>query len=342
MGTVIINTSSGKSVIVMLNGSQKEFLHHLIDSGSLKFGSFQFKSGRISPDYVSIRQAVSTGRGAALTARALLGILPEDTDYVHGPAYAGIPIAAIIASESDMAGRNLRFGFDLKEETEPKLGVAPRPGEMIYAESGELDGASLNSFASGNLGRAAGADFIFGRPYGGIPFAAVLAKRLFDAQGKSVRWGYSRHEQKKYGAPSESVIVGDMRGGDRTLLVDCQSVLTINGIFGRPKEGDRVTLADDVLTSGGTKIGNLEKLSKAGIKVSSIVVAVDREETSDDDDGVPAAEWMESLGVKVFSVLKLTEVYDYLKDREINGRMIVTPEIYRSFEEYSGKYRSRP
>lgn len=325
----------------MLNGNQKEFLYHLIESGSLKFGSFQFKSGRISPDYVSIRQAVSTGQGAALTARALFGILPEDTDYVHGPAYAGIPIAAIIASESHRSGKNVRFGFDLKEETEPKLGVAPKLGELLYAESGDLDGASLNSFASGNLGRADGADFIFGRPYGGIPFAAALAKSLFDAQGKSVRWGYSRHERKTYGAPSESVIVGDMRKGDRTLLVDCQFLLTINGIFGRPKEDDRATLADDVLTSGGTKVGNMEKLSKAGIKVSSIVVAVDREETSDDEEGVPAAELMESLGAKVLSVLKLTEVYDYLKDREINGRVIVTPEIYRSFEEYSEKYRSR-
>lgn len=325
----------------MLNWSQKEFLHHLIDSGSLKFGSFRFKSGRISPDYVSIRQATSTGLGASMTAKALLGILPEDVDYLHGPAYAGIPIAAIIASESALTGRNLRFGFDMKEETAPKLGVAPRPGETLYAESGgELDGASLNSLASGNIGRAVGVDFIFGRPYGGIPFAAVFAKALFDARGVNVRWGYSRREQKTYGAPSESVIVGDLREGDRTLFVDCESLPSINGIFGNPKMGDTVALVDDVLTSGGTKVGNMEKLSKAGIKVSKMVVAVDREETN--DDGVPAAEWMESLGAKVFSVLKLTEVYDYLKDREMNGKVLVTPEIYRSFEEYSEKYRSRP
>ncbi len=324
----------------MLNGSQKEFLHHLIDSGSLKFGSFRFKSGRISPDYVSIRQAASTGLGASMTAKALLGILPEDVDYLHGPAYAGIPIAAIIASESALSGKNLRFGFDMKEETAPKLGVTPRSGETLYAESGNLDGASLNSFASGNLGRASGADFIFGRPYGGIPFAAVFAKTLFEAQGMNVRWGYSRREQKEYGAPSESVIVGDLREGDRTLLVDCGSLPSINGIFGNPKHDDAVALVDDVLTSGGTKVGNMKKLLKEGIKVSKIVVAVDREETS--EEGLPAAEWLESLGINVFSVLKLTEVYEYLKDREINGKgVIVTPEIYGSFEEYSEKYRSK-
>ncbi len=325
----------------MLNGSQKEFLHHLIDSGSLKFGSFRFKSGRISPDYVSIRQAASTGLGASMTAKALLGILPEDADYLHGPAYAGIPIAAIIASESHLSGKNIRFGFDMKEEPAPKLGVAPKLGETLYVESGGgLDGASLNSFASRNIERTGGVDFIFGRPYGGIPFAAVFAKALFDAQGMNVRWGYSRLEQKTYGAPSESVIVGDMREGDRTLLVDCESLPSINGIFGNPRHDDTVALVDDVLTSGGTKAENMKKLLKEGIKVSKIVVAVDREETN--DEGLPAAEWLDGLGIDVRSVLKLTEVYDYLKDREINGRVLVTPEIYRSFEEYSGKYRSRP
>lgn len=322
-----------------MDGSQKEFLHHLISSGALKFGSFRFRSGRISPDYVSMRQAASTGLGASMTAKALLTILPEDASYLHGPAYAGIPMAAIIASESALSGKNLRFGFDMKEETAPKPGVASKSGEMLYAEGAELDGASLNSFASGNVERAGAVDFIFGRPYCGIPFAAVLAKRLFESEWRNVRWGYPRLEQKTYGAPSESLIVGDLREGDRTLLVNCGSLFPVNAIFGSPAREDAVALVDDVLTSGGTKVENMKKLLKEGIRVSKMVVAVDREEMS--DDGIPAAEWMEGLGVNVFSVLKLTEVYDYLKDREINGRVLVTPEIYGSFEEYSEKYRSR-
>lgn len=323
-----------------MDGSQKEFLHHLIDSGSLKFGSFRFKSGRISPDYVSIRQAVSTGLGASMTAKALLGILPEDTSYLHGPAYAGIPLAAIIASESGLSGRNLRFGFDSKEEGVGKLGAGQKRGETLEADChGKCDGAALNSFASENIGRLEGFDFFFGRPYGGIPFVAVLAKRLFEETGRSARWGYSRLEQKTYGAPSESVIVGDMRAGDRSLIVNCESLSSINGIFGNPGKGDAVALVDDVLTSGGTKVVNMKKLLKEGIKVSKIAVAVDREETG--EEGLPAAEWLAGLGIEVRSVLKLTEVYDYLKDREMNGRVLVTPEIYRNFEEYSERYRSR-
>lgn len=321
-----------------MDGNQKEFLHHLIDSGSLKFGSFRFKSGRISSDYVSIRQATSTGLGASVTSKALLGILPEDTTYVHGPAYAGIPLAAIVASESALSGRNVRFGFDSKEEGVGKIGVGPKSGETLEADCGKCDGAALNSFASANIGRPEGFDFVFGKPYGGIPFASVLAKRLYETVGKSLRWGYSRLERKGYGAPSESVIVGDMREGDRTLLVNCESLSSINGIFGRPQKGDAVALVDDVLTSGGTKIENMKKLLRAGIRVSKIVVAVDREETG--EEGLPAAEWLEGLGMEVRPVLKLTEVYDYLKDREIGGRVLVTPEIYGSFEEYSAKYRS--
>jgi orotate phosphoribosyltransferase len=91
-----------------------------VESKALEFGTFKLKSGRMSPYFINMGRALSTGEFAARTAQSYveeISALDCDFDYLHGPAYKGIPLAALVASYL-YTTRNLnkRWGYDRKQE----------------------------------------------------------------------------------------------------------------------------------------------------------------------------------------------------------------------------------
>jgi orotate phosphoribosyltransferase len=99
---------------------QEDFAAHLVKSGALRFETVKLMSGRLSPYYVSLRKAVSDGSKASSTAKAyakkIVDIGFHDVDYIHGPAYAGIPLACLTAMQLwKTTGWNLRWGYNRKE-----------------------------------------------------------------------------------------------------------------------------------------------------------------------------------------------------------------------------------
>ncbi len=97
---------------------QKEFLKFALDVGVLRFGEFTLKSGRISPYFFN---AGLFNSGAALArlgryyAQAIMdsGI---EFDVLYGPAYKGIPLAAVTAAALyDQHGKDVAYAFNRKE-----------------------------------------------------------------------------------------------------------------------------------------------------------------------------------------------------------------------------------
>jgi orotate phosphoribosyltransferase len=97
---------------------QREFLDFALKSQVLRFGEFTLKSGRKSPYFFN---AGLFNRGAALArlgryyAQAIVdsGI---DFDLLFGPAYKGIPLAAVTAAAlAEHHGRDLPYAFNRKE-----------------------------------------------------------------------------------------------------------------------------------------------------------------------------------------------------------------------------------
>ena len=96
-----------------------KFMQHLIRSGAIKFGRFKLKSGKISSYFINIADAMKTGDDANFVADVFVRFIIDldlDFDYIHGVAYKGIPIAALIASKLCERGMNMRWGYDRKEE----------------------------------------------------------------------------------------------------------------------------------------------------------------------------------------------------------------------------------
>lgn len=97
---------------------QREFLEFSLDLGVLRFGEFTLKSGRISPYFFN---AGLFNSGAAL---ARLGRFYAQTivdsgiefDVLYGPAYKGIPLAAVTAAALyDQHDIDVPYAFNRKE-----------------------------------------------------------------------------------------------------------------------------------------------------------------------------------------------------------------------------------
>lgn len=219
---------------------KEKLIKVLVESRALEFGSFKLKSGRMSPYFINMARALSTGEFSTRTAQAYVEeihqTLQHDFDYIHGPAYKGIPLAALVSAH------------------------------------------------------------------------------LYDRYDVNKRWGYDRKEIKAYGDLTEKVIVGDLRDNDTVLMID------------------------DVITTGGTKIENWEKLTafKENLTCMGILIAVDREEK--EESGEPVTQYLKEKGFTLFSIVKITEVFSFLYENPVKGRVYVDEKIQKAFDTYFAEY----
>jgi len=116
---------------------QQQFLDFCIQRGVLKFGEFTLKSGRISP-YFFNAGLLNTGQDMdALGDFYAQAIIHSELEFdvLFGPAYKGIPLAAItVSSLYRKFNLNKPYAFDRKEKKDHGEG-----GQIVGAEiSGDI------------------------------------------------------------------------------------------------------------------------------------------------------------------------------------------------------------
>ena len=141
-------------------------------------------------------------------------------------------------------------------------------------------------------------DYVFGPSYKGISLATLTCEGLNELYGMDKRYMYDRKEEKDYGDLSaDKVIVGA-------------------GYF---KQGQRILIVDDTITTGTTKVESIEKLKLLGNhEVVGFIIAVDRQEKMGDTENIEengAVQYLEEeLGLKVFSIQNIQKIYGLIKD----------------------------
>ncbi|GAB2723816.1 orotate phosphoribosyltransferase [Halomonas garicola] len=112
---------------------QRDFIRFAIEQGVLKFGEFTLKSGRVSP-YFFNAGLFQTGGALSRLGRFYARAMVESglaADVLFGPAYKGIPLAAVTAAAlADHHDRDMPYAFNRKEA-------------KAHGEGGSIVGASL-------------------------------------------------------------------------------------------------------------------------------------------------------------------------------------------------------
>lgn len=110
----------------------------------------------------------------------------------------------------------------------------------------------------------------------GLPYAAIPIATAISLQGGHPLI-YPRKEVKTYGTKAE--IEGEYHADETALVID------------------------DLATTGGSKFEAIEKLTSAGLKVTDVVVLIDRQSG--------AKEALEAAGFRLHAVLTITQLLDY-------------------------------
>ncbi|WP_447927490.1 MULTISPECIES: orotate phosphoribosyltransferase [unclassified Vreelandella] len=112
---------------------QRDFIAFAIEQGVLKFGEFTLKSGRVSP-YFFNAGLFQTGRALAKLGRFYAQAIMDsdlEADVLFGPAYKGIPLAAVTAAAlADHHDQDMPYAFNRKEA-------------KAHGEGGNIVGAPL-------------------------------------------------------------------------------------------------------------------------------------------------------------------------------------------------------
>ena len=175
--------------------------------------------------------------------------------------------------------------------------------------------AKLGRFYAKAIEAKFGLDFdvLFGPAYKGIPLTVAATMAIGEETGKAIRYTSNRKEVKDH--------------GDKGILL------------GSPiKDGDRVVIIEDV-TTAGTSIRETVPILKAqgDVDILGLVVSVDRMERG---TGTKSAlkEIEETFGLKTTAIVTMAEVIECLKDKERDGKKVLTDELLAAIDAYYKQY----
>ena len=150
---------------------------------------------------------------------------------------------------------------------------------------------------------------LVGHAYKGIPLAVTTAVALWNNHGKDLNYCFDRKEVKDHG-----------EGG---LFVGKQL-----------KDGEKVILVEDVMTSGKALREMLPKLEAAAkVNVTGMVISVDRQEKALNSDLSAVQEAYKEFGIKVSSIVTMEDIISAIEEGIIEGR-----QYLEKMKEYRAVY----
>lgn len=198
----------------------------------------------------------------------------------------------------------IRFGdFTLKSGRKSPYFI--NAGQL---RSGDAIARTGKAYAARIDGAGLGCDLVFGPSYKGIPLAVATAVGLAE-RGRDAGYVFDRKEVKDHG--EGGVFVG-----------------------AKPKDGMKVVLVDDVITSGKSVREAVELVRGAAeVEITGVIVAVDRQERGKGQK-TTLAELDEELGVRVHPIVTIRELVSFLHENEVGGRRVVDDDRHNAVAAY--------
>ena len=167
-----------------------------------------------------------------------------------------------------------------------------------------------------HLEEAGGADVLFGPAYKGIPLVVTAAASLYRNYKEDYPYCFNRKEKKDHG-----------EGG--------------NMVGAKIEAGQRIAIVEDVVTAG-TAVRESIALFKdiAPVKINALFVSVDRMERGTGEKSA-LDELREEHGIKVFPIVTVRQIIDYLHNRPVDGQVYIDDAMKARMEEYLATYGAK-
>lgn len=185
-----------------------------------------------------------------------------------------------------------------------------------YKTGGQI--AALGRFYAALIHETCGDRFdaMFGPAYKGIPLATAAAAALATEYGVDKPYFFNRKEAKDHG-----------EGG------------TMVGY--KPQDGDDVAIVEDVVTAGTAVRESIELFKHvADVNMKALFVSVDRMERGTRDCST-LDELRQDYGIKVFPIVTVREVIDFLHNRPVDGKVYIDDDMKAKMEAYLEQYGAK-
>jgi len=172
--------------------------------------------------------------------------------------------------------------------------------------------AALGRLYAGMVKRTLGDEFdaMFGPAYKGIPLVAACSVALWEHFHIEKPYLFNRKEEKDHG-----------EGGSIVGYV--------------PKEGERIIIIEDVISSGLSTRESLSILKYYNVKVTDMFISADRMEYGQTRDKTALMEVSELFDLKVHPLVNVDDIRDWLVDTGWDAKDI------ERMDEYRAKYCAR-
>lgn len=159
-------------------------------------------------------------------------------------------------------------------------------------------------------------DVLFGPAYKGIPLSVATVIAYSKLYGKEIRYCSNRKEEKDHG--DAGILLGS-----------------------KLKDGDRVVIIEDVTTSGKSIEETFPIItSVANVEVKGLMVSLNREERGKGDK-CALDEIKDLYGFETSAIVSMSEVREYLTNKEVKGKVVINDEIAKAIDAYYNEYGAR-
>lgn len=177
-----------------------------------------------------------------------------------------------------------------------------------YRTGGQI--AKLGEYyAAAYLEHGIEADVLFGPAYKGIPLSVATGIALANNHGVDLGFCFDRKEAKDHG-----------EGGT---FVGAQL-----------KDGDRVVIVEDVMTSGKALREVLPKIKGAAdVKVEAVILSVDRMEKGLESGKSAVQDIYDEFGIRAYSIVTIKDIIEAIETGVVAGK-----EYLAKMKEYLATY----